>query len=156
MLKNNSTRLTCIQEKRTPILHQQSTGKSNMDNTRLRTITAHWPISIFRSYAPSVSHVSICSGAQAVRTVTHEVAFHVERRCILRMEPVHDHELHVLGWFPVAFPLVYEPVIYLLLVEPSWFCQSNLLCLLVMLNIKSFSKLLSYKIMHGNPVLNWS
>lgn len=41
---------------------------------------------------------------------------------MMRMSSVHDHELHVLRRLPMAFPLVDEPVVYLLLIQSRRFC----------------------------------
>ena len=68
------------------------------------------------------------------RCCSHEAGVDVERGGgVLRgrvVEPVHDRELHLLRRLPVPLPLVDEPVVDLLLLQPRRLGQRNLLHLL--------------------------
>ena len=77
------------------------------------------------------------SRAHAIQAVwSHESPIFCTKRCIrstlriLRMIAFENELLMIVWWLPVPLPLVYEPVVYLLLVEPRWFCQRHLLVLL--------------------------
>lgn len=62
--------------------------------------------------------------------VGHVMAIEVKGSSIGMVKPLHAHELHILRRLPVPFPLVYEPIIYLFLIQPSGFRQRQLFCLL--------------------------
>lgn len=64
------------------------------------------------------------SWTQTIMGITHEMAIKVKSSSsssssIGMTKPLHTHKLHILRRFPVPFPLVYEPIIYLFLVKPS-------------------------------------
>jgi hypothetical protein len=56
------------------------------------------------------------SRTKAVHAVSHELAVHVEGSGVLWVESFHHDKRHVLGWLPMPFPLVDEPVVDLLLI----------------------------------------
>uniref|UniRef100_A0A0E0KIH9 Uncharacterized protein n=1 Tax=Oryza punctata TaxID=4537 RepID=A0A0E0KIH9_ORYPU len=63
--------------------------------------------------------------------VVDEVAVHVEGGGVGRVVAVHHHELHLVGGLPVPLPLVDEPIVDLLQVQPRRLGQRHLLTLLL-------------------------
>jgi len=61
--------------------------------------------------------------------IVDEVPVHVEGPSWV--VPVHHQVVHFLRWFPVPLPLVDEPIVDLLQVQPSRLCKRHLLSLLL-------------------------
>jgi len=74
--------------------------------------------------------MAIAALAEPVQpAIVDEVPVHVEGPSWV--VPVHHQVVHFLRWFPVPLPLVDEPIVDLLQVQPSRLCKRHLLSLLL-------------------------